>query len=460
MYGGKCPSAGGRVDGCRGRARRCSTDSRHRLPPPFLSLVSHLLDSSFAAMPVVLSDSDSDIEFIPAPSSSSKKASGSAGAASSSRANAAASSSSAQSPRKKAALPSSTAKGKKAAADLDEDMVARIRNEIKSDAPKRQEKSDKQKAACVPSYRGSSALSSSPSHANHRTCSLSISLSQAAWVKRQKEGPPPGSAPAAPGSKEIPEGEANCLAGLKFVFTGELSSLSREEATELAKRYGGCVARLPFLLEHDGVLHQVPRHDRPDLSVACFRPARTVTGAPSGVTSFVVVGANAGASKLRRIAEKNVPTIDEDGFLDLIRTRGSGKLDDKQRKKLKEEEAKIKRVAAEMEEAEREADRKRQKLERQAEKERQAREQEALAAQASGSGRSKSKPVVQARPAAPTYVRARSYLCDFRGVSLTYKPVLIPPAKRLRQRARSSGRPNMHRRRSHRSAATRRRSRS
>jgi NAD-dependent DNA ligase len=65
--------------------------------------------------------------------------------------------------------------------------------------------------------------------------------SQAAWVKRQKEGPPPGSAPAAPGSKEVPDGEPNCLAGLKFVFTGELSSLSREEATELAKRYGGCV---------------------------------------------------------------------------------------------------------------------------------------------------------------------------------------------------------------------------
>jgi hypothetical protein len=134
---------------------------------------------------------------------------------------------------------------------------------------------------------------------------------------------------------------------------------------------------------------------------------RTVTGAPSGVTSFVVVGANAGESKLRKIAEKKVPTIDEDGFLDLIRLRGSGKLDDKQRKKAKEEEAKIKRVAQEMEDAEREADRKRQKLEKQAEKERQAREQESLAAQASASGsgsKSSKKPVVPARPAAPTSV--------------------------------------------------------
>ena len=49
--------------------------------------------------------------------------------------------------------------------------------------------------------------------------------------------------PSAPGSKEIPEGEPNCLAGLKLVFTGELSSLARDEAVELAKRYGACVDR-------------------------------------------------------------------------------------------------------------------------------------------------------------------------------------------------------------------------
>ena len=49
--------------------------------------------------------------------------------------------------------------------------------------------------------------------------------------------------PSAPGSKEIPIPEdPNCLAGLSFVFTGELSSLSRDEAVELAKRYGGCAS--------------------------------------------------------------------------------------------------------------------------------------------------------------------------------------------------------------------------
>ena len=48
--------------------------------------------------------------------------------------------------------------------------------------------------------------------------------------------------PVAPGSKDIPIGEENCLAGLTFVFTGQLSSLAREEAIDLAKRYGGYVA--------------------------------------------------------------------------------------------------------------------------------------------------------------------------------------------------------------------------
>lgn len=47
--------------------------------------------------------------------------------------------------------------------------------------------------------------------------------------------------PVAPGSKEIPYGEPNCLAGLTFVFTGELESMARSEAAELVQRYGGCV---------------------------------------------------------------------------------------------------------------------------------------------------------------------------------------------------------------------------
>lgn len=47
--------------------------------------------------------------------------------------------------------------------------------------------------------------------------------------------------PVAPGSKEVPDGAPDALLGLSFVFTGELRSFSREEASDLAKRFGGYV---------------------------------------------------------------------------------------------------------------------------------------------------------------------------------------------------------------------------
>jgi replication factor C subunit 1 len=45
----------------------------------------------------------------------------------------------------------------------------------------------------------------------------------------------------------VPNGEPDCLAGLAFVFTGELSSFSRDEAIDLAKRFGGYVVALELL---------------------------------------------------------------------------------------------------------------------------------------------------------------------------------------------------------------------
>ncbi|KAI0709836.1 DNA replication factor C, large subunit [Earliella scabrosa] len=113
--------------------------------------------------------------------------------------------------------------------------------------------------------------------------------------------------PSNPGSKEIPiPSDPNCLAGLSFVFTGELTSLSRDEAVELAKRYGG-----------------------------------RVTGQPSSKTSYVVVGLDAGPSKLKAIEKNKLKTLDEDGFLNLIATR-------------KEQEA-IRESAKEMERREKQA---------------------------------------------------------------------------------------------------------
>ena len=72
---------------------------------------------------------------------------------------------------------------------------------------------------------------------------------------------------------------------MTFVFTGELSSITREDAVDLVKRYSG-----------------------------------RVTGSPSGTTSYVVVGDDAGQSKLDKVKKLKIKTLDEDEFLDLIRT--------------------------------------------------------------------------------------------------------------------------------------------
>ena len=115
------------------------------------------------------------------------------------------------------------------------------------------------------------------------------------------------------GSKEIPEGEPDCLGGLAFVFTGELDSLSREEAQDLVKRYGG----------------------------------RTTT-APSGKTNYVVLGRDAGPSKLEKIKKLKLQTLDEDGLLQLIATRGAGEVDEKVLEKREKEAKAIKKASKEL----------------------------------------------------------------------------------------------------------------
>ncbi|XP_078665046.1 replication factor C subunit 1-like isoform X1 [Branchiostoma floridae x Branchiostoma belcheri] len=91
--------------------------------------------------------------------------------------------------------------------------------------------------------------------------------------------------PRALGTKEIPQGEENCLGGLTFVLTGILESMERHEAKELVERYGG-----------------------------------KVTGSVSRKTSYVVVGRDAGESKLNKVSQLGVKTLDEDGLLELVRT--------------------------------------------------------------------------------------------------------------------------------------------
>jgi replication factor C subunit 1 len=138
--------------------------------------------------------------------------------------------------------------------------------------------------------------------------------------------------PEAAGSKTVPEGgDPNALAGLAIVFTGELSAFSRDEAIEMAKRFGGYV-----LVSVQGSY----------CSLSQLMVSR-VTTAPSGKTDYVVVGRDSGPKKLEIIKKLGIKTLNEDDFLNLIATR-KGVLDKKQLQKLEKEEKKLKEDAAEL----------------------------------------------------------------------------------------------------------------
>ncbi|XP_011631850.1 replication factor C subunit 1, partial [Pogonomyrmex barbatus] len=93
-----------------------------------------------------------------------------------------------------------------------------------------------------------------------------------------------------PGSKEIPVGAKNCLAGVSFLITGVLDSLEREEAEDLIRSYGG----------------------------------RTVN-AVSGKVNYIIVGDEAGPAKLTKANSLGIKQISEDDLLEMICTRSEGK---------------------------------------------------------------------------------------------------------------------------------------
>jgi replication factor C subunit 1 len=78
-----------------------------------------------------------------------------------------------------------------------------------------------------------------------------------------------------------------------------------------------------------------------------------VVGQPSSKTNYVVLGDNAGESKLAAIKKHNIKTLSEDEFLNLIATRqgpGNGKgLSEQEKKKKDKEEKAIRDSAKEME---------------------------------------------------------------------------------------------------------------
>lgn len=104
-----------------------------------------------------------------------------------------------------------------------------------------------------------------------------ISKPYSFWQK--KTDVPAGSDP----DFKRPLGKPDCLAGLTIVFTGLLPHLNREECELLVNEYGG-----------------------------------RVTKSVSRKTSLVVIGEDAGASKIKKIKELGIRHIDEAGFVKLI----------------------------------------------------------------------------------------------------------------------------------------------
>ena len=122
---------------------------------------------------------------------------------------------------------------------------------------------------------------------------------------------------------DFPSGEENCLAGLSFVFTGQLSTLGRDAGSALIKQYGG-----------------------------------KVMTAPSKKTSYVILGDDAGPKKLETIKAHKLKVINEQGLFELIKklpaNGGDSAAAEDQAKKLKKEEENIRKAAEEMEQQERE----------------------------------------------------------------------------------------------------------
>lgn len=143
-------------------------------------------------------------------------------------------------------------------------------------------------------------------------------------------------AAAAPGSSgdapEIPEAQPNCLSGLTIVFTGVLPTLDRDASENLAKKYGA-----------------------------------KVTKSILGKTSLVVIGDEAGPSKVAKIKKLKIKAIDEDGFVKLLTSMpaegGDGEAALKAKEKREEEERRVfEQAEKEAEEEEKEAKRKEQEL--------------------------------------------------------------------------------------------------
>jgi len=104
------------------------------------------------------------------------------------------------------------------------------------------------------------------------------------WHFGQKTG-----GPIAPGSKDIPIGKPMCLDKLTIVLTGSGEAFSREDLTDILKKYGA-----------------------------------KVTSAVSGKTNYLVAGPDAGDSKLSKAKSLGTNIVNESEILQLIVDKSKG----------------------------------------------------------------------------------------------------------------------------------------
>uniref|UniRef100_A0A7S1XFP5 Replication factor C subunit 1 n=1 Tax=Compsopogon caeruleus TaxID=31354 RepID=A0A7S1XFP5_9RHOD len=100
----------------------------------------------------------------------------------------------------------------------------------------------------------------------------------------------PRSEPPNKGMKPVPTGAPDCLSGKQFVISGVLDSLERDECADLCKRYGA-----------------------------------KVVSAVSSKCSHLILGSEAGESKLAKAKQLGIPCIDEDELFKMIRESNPGK---------------------------------------------------------------------------------------------------------------------------------------
>ncbi|XP_055858667.1 replication factor C subunit 1 [Episyrphus balteatus] len=95
-----------------------------------------------------------------------------------------------------------------------------------------------------------------------------------------------------PGSKEIPKGKPNCLAGITFLVTGILESIERNEANSIIKELGG-----------------------------------KVSSTVGKRLNYIIAGEEAGPKKLADAEALRIPLLTVDDFFNLIREKSGEKVE-------------------------------------------------------------------------------------------------------------------------------------